>query len=129
MGGLRWKAELEAGDVGAPLVRERAPVRHGDGAGEREAEAGALGLGGEERLEELGEPGAVDALAAVLDQDMGRVGPSPDLDLDGGLPRGRLDRVAYQVVDRARHGVRVDHRGRLLAGDVDPDAPLVGPRG
>ena len=50
-----------------PGVGERAAVRRGDGARERQAEARALRLRGEEGLEQLGHPGVVDAGAVVED--------------------------------------------------------------
>ena len=92
-GALARQRQLEARHVSVPSVNHVAPVRARDRARDGQAEAGPLGLGGEERLEQLADAPGRNAAAAVLRRAPARravvVRPSPRWCRRRATPRWR----------------------------------------
>jgi hypothetical protein len=88
----------------------------------REPEAGALAdlLGGEERLEDLGEEVRRDAGAGVGDPQRGIVGDRQDLAAHPAHVFGR-DGIGLDGEEAAAHRVLGEHRVAAVDGEVDDD--------
>src|SRR5262245_56941363 len=71
----RWKGEYKAGtSAGTRLDIDRAAVLANDAAGDRETEPSAVGLGGEERIEDAGKHLGRDPGTGVSDHEPYRAG-------------------------------------------------------
>ena len=92
---------------------------------DRQAEADALRLGGEKRIEDVLDVLGGDAGAAVDHRDFGHRFRRPGLDGDGSAGRGRLRGVQQQVEKNALHQVGVERNRTDLRGVVSVDGDIV----
>ena len=141
-GGLGGRPRPEDAELAAhPQFRahlDRAPVVAGDAQAGRQAEAGAVDLGGEERVEDAGQPGGRDAVAAVAHEPLHVVAGAqrrdlarpeqapPHLDFDGAAARHRLAGVDQEVAQDLEqlHRIGLDRADVVVRGQFAAD---VGP--
>jgi len=89
----RRKNDLDARTAPTAVDAKLAMVRLDRRLCERQAETGAVRLGGEERLEEVRLRSGIEARAVVHDRQDGAIAPKLGLDRDGAAARRRVGRI------------------------------------
>jgi len=105
-------------------------VQFGEPAHDGQAQAGAAGFGGEERIEQPGALFFVQWRGAIADLDADLIAlAQAAVQADAGFRRRRLDGIDQQVQQHLSETVAVSAQGEIRRRFVafDPDAPLPQP--